>query len=206
MTWCWTRASIYRRSVSQSMLMAVSTCQGGVMVNNCYNCMGMFACTFYNICSARNSHFVTNKSHFVSFEGKRNFTIDFGSITFLMKWTHWCLYRFITLVVLQRNAQIPTQRVHEGGRNLQRSSLPSPTTRWKEGRSYSPASRVLPDNITQKIRLNLFCEMTMFLIDTITSACSAWHCMVPHRKQRTEILQENWQPFLGRDILHESYF
>lgn len=109
MTWCWTRASIYRRSVSQSMLVVVSTRQGGVMVNNCYNCMGMFACTFYNAFSARNSHFVTNKSHFVSFEGKRNFTIDFGSITFLMKWTHWCSYRFITLVVLQRNAEIPTQ-------------------------------------------------------------------------------------------------
>lgn len=44
---------------------------------------------------------------------------------------------------------------------------PSPTARWKEGRSSSPASRVLPDNITQKIRLNLFCEMMMFLIDTI---------------------------------------
>lgn len=48
MTWCWTRASIYRRSVSQTMLMAVITCQGGDMINNCYNCMVMFACTFYN--------------------------------------------------------------------------------------------------------------------------------------------------------------
>lgn len=48
MTWCWTRASIYRRSVSWSICMAVSMCQGGVMVNNCCNCMVMFTCTFYN--------------------------------------------------------------------------------------------------------------------------------------------------------------
>lgn len=28
--------------------MAVITCQGGVTINNYYNCMLMFACTFYN--------------------------------------------------------------------------------------------------------------------------------------------------------------
>lgn len=106
MTWCWTRASIYRRSVSQSMLMAVSSCQGGVMINNRYNCMVMFACAFYNVFSAKNSHSVTNKSRFVSLEGKRNFTIDFASITFLMKLTHLCSYRLIILVVLHRNAEM----------------------------------------------------------------------------------------------------
>lgn len=48
----------------QKILMAVITCQGGVMINNCYDCMLMFACTFYNGFSAKKSHSTTNKSLF----------------------------------------------------------------------------------------------------------------------------------------------
>lgn len=65
--------------------MSVITCQGGVTINNCYSCMLMFACTFYNGFSAKKSHSTANKSHFVSIEGERNLTIDFGNITFHMK-------------------------------------------------------------------------------------------------------------------------
>jgi len=76
------------------------------MIHYCYNCMVMFACTFYNVFSVKNSHSATNKSRFVSLEGKRNFAIDFGSITFLIKLTHLCSYRFVILVIIHRNAEI----------------------------------------------------------------------------------------------------
>lgn len=90
----------------QKILMAVITCQGGVMIHNCYNCMLMFACTFYNGSSAKKSHSATNKSHFFSFEGKSNLTIDFGNITLHMKLTHFCSYTFTILVFLHRNATL----------------------------------------------------------------------------------------------------
>lgn len=83
MTWCWTRAAICR-FVSQRMLISVSTCQGGVTTNNCYSHIVMFACAFYNVFGAINSHSVIHRSTFVSFESNRNFTTDFGSVTFLI--------------------------------------------------------------------------------------------------------------------------
>lgn len=44
--------------------MAVITCQGGVMINNCYNCMLMFACTFYNGFSAKKITFHSKQKSF----------------------------------------------------------------------------------------------------------------------------------------------
>lgn len=58
------------------------------MTNNCYSHMVMFAHAFYNVFSAIKSHSAIHRSTFVSFECNRNFTIDFGSITFLMKLVH----------------------------------------------------------------------------------------------------------------------
>lgn len=56
----------------------------------------------------KKSHFTTNKSCFVSLEDKINLTINFGNITFHMKLIHFCLYIFIILVFLHRNAEIIT--------------------------------------------------------------------------------------------------
>jgi len=105
MTWCWTRATICR-SISQRMLISVSTCQGGVMTNNCYSHMVMFAHAFYNVFSAIKSHSAIHRSTFVSFECNRNFTIDFGSITFLMKLVHLWTYRFMVLVILHGSVEM----------------------------------------------------------------------------------------------------
>lgn len=77
------------------MLVSVSTCQGGVMtiVTAVWQCLPV--------------HFIIYSVQcFVSFEGNRNFTIDFGCITFLMKLIHLCLYRFMVLVVLHRSVEI----------------------------------------------------------------------------------------------------
>lgn len=115
MTWCWTRATICR-SISQRMLISVSTCQGGVMTNSCYSHMVMFARAFYNVFSAIKSHSAIHRSTFVSFECNRNFTIDFGSITFLMKLVHLWTYRFMVLVILHGSVEMIGKWVRlEGG-------------------------------------------------------------------------------------------
>lgn len=173
MTWCWTRASIYRRSVSQTMLMAVITCQGGVMINNCYNCMVMFACTFYNGFSGKKSHSTTNKSRFVSLEGKRNLTIDFGNITFHMKLTHFCSYIFIILVVLHRNAEIiiDSWNMLSWKRHLEASSSTSRDQLKRKEKLFWHQST---DKTTKKIRLNLSCKITILLIHFLLQ-CSDFH-------------------------------
>lgn len=157
--------------------MAVITCQGGVTINNCYNCMLMFACTF----CAKKSHSTTNKSNFVSLEGKRNLTIYFGNITFHMKLTHFCSHIFITLVFLHRKAEIiinsQNMRLDEtsGGHLFH---LPWPTEkkgeailipRYWQHHSETQAEYLLQNNST---------------FNTLsTSGCSACHCVVLHRNQ-----------------------
>lgn len=188
MTWYWTRASIYSRSISKTILMSVITCQGGVTINNCYSCMLMFACTFYNGFSAKKSHSTANKSHFVSIEGERNLTIDFGNITFHMKWTNFCSYIFIILVFLHRNAEIIIDS-YKVGRDLWRPFLPSPMTHWKEGRSSSDPST---DNTTKKLELNLSCKITILLKHFLLQ------CALPVAVWfHTEITGTDWNP-LGK--------
>lgn len=135
----------------------------------------------------KKSHPITNKSHFISLKGKRNLTIDFGSITFHMKLTHFCSYIFITLVFLHRNAEIiiHSQNMWGWTRPLAISSTSHDLLKRREKLFWHLST----DNTPQKLKLNLICEITILLIQFLLQ------CALPVAVWfHIEISGSDWNP------------